>query len=262
MAPSSTPPTTDAIETNSQPSSKKVNLTGKSYENAKKAALEMIDRNEFKEALATLSVYYNSPDLSVEQSQDLLNLLDSLAGETIYSRRHLLDTPYVVGPGESIESIAKRFEVPADLLAKINGVDPNIGAMPGTKLKIFQGPFRAEIDVKRNEMTIFLGDGLYAGRFPISTGSDPQPKAGTFTVVDKQRDRNYYGAGGLQIDGKDPRNPYGGWWIDLGEEQSIHGSAESQAGENTKLGCISLSPLDAGDVFTMLSRGSKVTIKR
>ncbi len=240
---------------------KKANITGRSFENAKKAAIEQVDRGEFKEALAKMSVFYNSPELTAEQNLDLINLLDSLAGETIYSRRHLLDTPYVVGPGETIDDLAKRFEVPTELLAKINAVDMTTGLTPGTKLKVFRGPFRAEVDVNRHEMTVFLGD-LYAGRFPVSTGADPKPTEGVFQVLDKQRHRNYYGKGGIQIDGSDPRNPYGGWWMDLGQDLSIHGSPENPAGDNNDLGCISLSPLDAGDVFSMLSRGSQVTIKR
>ena len=240
---------------------KKATLTGRSYETAKQTALEQINRGEMKEALATLSVFYGSPELSKDQTRDLIDLLDSLAGETIYSRRHLLDTPYVVGPSETIEMVAKRFEIPTELLARINAVDVNNSMTPGTKLKVFQGPFRAEVDMKKNEMTVFLGE-LYAGRFPISSGADPVPKEGVFQVLDKQRNRNYYGLGGTQIDGQDPRNPYGGWWIDLGQDVSIHGTAISGGPENAKLGCISLSPLDAGDVFSMLSRGSQVTIKR
>lgn len=253
--------TTEPTDNPAESAAKKAALTGRSFDNAKKTALEMIARNEFKAALTTMSVFYGSPELSGEQNADLLNLLDALAAETIYSRRPLLEPPYVVGPGESLEAIAKRYEIPPELLAKINAIDSTLGPMPGAKLKVFQGPFRAEVDVKRNEITLFLGE-LYAGRFPISTGSDPQPKEGTFTVVDKQRNRNYYGKGGLQIEGNDPRNPYGGWWIDLGHELSIHGSPEAQSSDNTSLGCISLSPLDAGDVFSMLSRGSRVTIRR
>lgn len=245
----------------SSASAKKANITGRSFENAKKTAIEQVDRGEFKDALAKMSVFYNSPELTAEQNLDLINLLDSLAGETIYSRRHLLDTPYIVGTGESIDDIAKRYEIPTELLAKINAIDSTMGLMPGTKLKVFRGPFRAEVDVDRHEMTVFLGD-MYAGRFPVSTGADPQPKEGVFQVLDKQRHRNYYGKGGIQIDGNDPRNPYGGWWMDLGQDLSIHGSPENPAGDNTTLGCISLSPLDAGDVFSMLSRGSQVTIKR
>ncbi len=212
-----------ATDEASSPVDKKANITGRSFENAKKAAIEQVDRGEFKEALAKMSAFYNSPELTAEQNIDLINLLDSLAGETIYSRRHLLDTPYVVGPGETIDDIAKRFEIPTELLAKINAVDSTRGLLPGTKLKVLRGPFRAEVDVNRHEMTLFLGD-LYAGRFPISTGADPQPKEGVYQVLDKQRHRNYYGKGGVQIDGNDPRNPYGGWWMDLGQELSIHGS--------------------------------------
>jgi lipoprotein-anchoring transpeptidase ErfK/SrfK len=256
--PSTTPPADTSLEA-VQPS--KSTLTGRSYETAKQTALEQINRGEMKEALATLSVFYGSPELSEAQTRDLIDLLDSLAGETIYSRRHLLDTPYVVGPSETIEMVAKRFEIPTELLARINAVEVTSSLTPGTKLKVFQGPFRAEVDMKKNEMTVFLGE-LYAGRFPISAGADPVPKEGVFQVLDKQRNRNYYGLGGTQIDGQDPRNPYGGWWIDLGQDVSIHGTATSGGAENAKLGCISLSPLDAGDVFSMLSRGSQVTIKR
>ncbi len=245
----------------SSPTAKKANITGRSFENAKRAAIEQVDRGEFKEALAKMSVFYNSPELTAEQNLDLINLLDSLAGETIYSRRHLLDTPYIVGSGETIDDIAKRYEIPVELLSKINAVDTTIGLLPGTKLKVFRGPFRAEVDLNRHEMTVFLGD-MYAGRFPVSTGSDPQPKEGVFQVLDKQRHRNYYGRGGIQIDGSDPRNPYGGWWMDLGQELSIHGSPDNPASDSSNLGCISLSPLDAGDVFSMLSRTSQVTIKR
>jgi lipoprotein-anchoring transpeptidase ErfK/SrfK len=266
--PASLTPSSEAIptalasnESKESSAAQKANITGRSFENAKRAAIEQVDKGEFKEALAKMSVFYNSPELTAEQNLDLINLLDSLAGETIYSRRHLLDTPYIVGPGETIDEIAKRYEVPSELLAKINAVDTTIGLLPGTKIKVFRGPFRAEVDLNRHEMTVFLGD-LYAGRFPVSTGSDPQPKEGVFQVLDKQRHRNYYGKGGIQIDGNDPRNPYGGWWMDLGQDLSIHGSPDNPAADNSSLGCISLSPLDASDVFSMLSRTSQVTIKR
>jgi LysM repeat protein len=240
---------------------KKANLTGPSFENAKKTAIEKAKQGELKNALSMLSVFYNSPELTSEQSQDLLNLLDAIAVEAIYSKRHVLDQPYIVGPGETIDGIAKKFEIPTELLSKINTVDSTLGPMPGTRLKVFQGPFRAEVNLKKNEMTLFLGE-LYAGRFPISTGADPQPKEGVFQVLDKQRNRNYYGKGGIQIEGGDPRNPFGGLWIDLGQDFSIHGSAGAAGSDGNGLGCISLSPQDAGDVFNMLSRGSQVTVRR
>ncbi len=219
--------------------------------------MEKANRGQLKEALATLSVFYNAKELTSEQRQDLMDLLDALAGEVIYSREHFLEIAYVAAKGETLEQVAKRYEIPADLLARINAIEPNMPLSDGTKVKVVPGPFRAEIDLQRNELTVFVGE-LYAGRYPVSTGSDPQPKPGVYQVIDKQRDRNYYGTG-APITGTDPRNPYGGFWIDLGQELCIHGSAENGSGSQ---GCISLAPMDASDVFGMLARGSQVTIRR
>ena len=250
------------IAATSKPAAKaEFSLTSQSFENAKKQALERTDQGKLKEALQTLSVFYNSPELTKEQRVDLIDMLDALASEVIYSRQHLVALPYVTAPGDKLSDIAAAHEVPVELLANINGITDPKNVLPGTKLKVVKGPFRAEIDVKANEMTLFAGE-LYAGRFPISMGKDPEPRAGVFQVVDKQLDRNYYGPGGIQIDGKDPRNPYGGVWLDLGQQLSIHGSPTNAAADSSALGCISLAPRDASDIFNMLSRGSQVTIKR
>ncbi len=227
------------------------------YENAKEIAIEKANRGQLKEALATLSVFHNAKELTTAQRQDLLDLLDALAGEVVYSREHFLEIAYVAGKGETLEQISKRYQVPAELLARINAIEPNSPLSDGTKIKVVPGPFRAEVDLQRNELTVFVRD-LYAGRYPISTGSDPQPKPGDYQVIDKQRDRNYYGTG-APIAGTDPKNPYGGYWIDLGQELCIHGTSESGAGNQ---GCISLAPMDASDVFGMLARGSQITIRR
>ena len=98
---------------------------------------------------------------------------------------------------------------------------------------------------------------MYAGRFPITTGRDPQPIPGQYTVRDKQTERAFFGEG-RNIAAGSPYNPYGNVWIDLGAQHSIHGSA--QAGNSQIVGCISLSPRDAEDVFSILSEGSKVEI--
>ncbi len=234
--------------------------SSRSYENAKDLAMDKIKQGDLKEALSTLSVFYNAPELTSDQRQDLLDLLDALAREVVFSRRHLLDMPYIVAPGETLEQIAKRYQIPTELLAKINAFEVTSQLPSGARLKVVPGPFRAEVDLTRSELTLFVED-LYAARFPVSLGTEPAPKPGVFQVLDKQRNRNYYGNGGVNIPATDPRNPFGGWWIDLGQDFSIHGTAEAAVGTN-RLGCISLSPLDANDVFGMLIRGSQVTVRR
>lgn len=233
--------------------------SAKSFANAKRMALEQANSGKLKEALATLTVFYGAQDLTSDQQSDLVDLLDALAREVIFSQRHLLEVPYVINPGETLEQVAKTCQVPVSILARINGLDEQANLAPDRKLKVIQGPFRAEIVLDRSEMTLFLGD-LYAGRYPVSFGSEPAPKPGMYEVQDKQRDRNYYSANGMQIPGKDPRNPFGGYWIDLGEDLCIHGSTAVETGASN-MGCISLSPLDAGDVFGMLGRGCQVSIR-
>ena len=106
-------------------------------------------------------------------------------------------------------------------------------------------------------MTLFAGQ-LYAGRFPISIGQDPAPKPGEYRVIEKQPQRDYYAAAGQKISAQDPQNPYGRAWIGLDKEMCIHGTPDR--GEAGEMGCISLSPLDANDVYGILSQGSSVTI--
>ncbi len=212
-----------------------------------------------KEALATLSVFYDTPNISPTQRNELLKRLDPLARQVIYSKRHLLEQPYRVARGEKLIDIAAKFEVPWQLLANINGLRDPVTILPGTELKVVRGPFSAQVDLDQKELTLFLDD-LYAGRFPIEIGNDPPPKPGTFMVQDKQTDRTYYATQGAPIPAGDANNPYGGFWIDLGDQLCIHGSPNPT--RPTDKGCISLAGDFADDLYGILSQGSSVTIRR
>jgi hypothetical protein len=215
---------------------------------------------KFRTALATLTPHYHIAELPAEERAQLLVWLDALAAKVIYSREHLLESPYVVRGQETLFDVAQRLQVPAELLANINGVsDPRI-LLPGTELKVVPGPLSAEIAIDRGELTLFVGE-LYAGRFPISLGNE-SPQPGEFAVQSKAVDRTYFGPDGRTIPANDPTNPYGQCWIDLGASACIHGSPLSAAPGTQGLGCISLSPQDAKDVYAMLVPGSKVVIRR
>lgn len=222
-------------------------------------AQQAVAGGKFVEALKLLSKYYNHPDLEPGDQNQVNRWLDALAGKVIYSNEHLLAEPHKVSSQESLFDVAERCNVPWQLLQNINSVrDPEV-LVPGTTLKVVPGPFRATVDLARGELTLFLGE-MYAGRFPFALGNEaPQP--GEYRIGDKRRDRVYVGGDQRVINGADPDNPYGGWWLDLGREASIHGSPKTTSSGQT-LGCISLSPQDAKDVYGILSLGSTVTIKR
>jgi LysM repeat protein len=254
-----TSPKSDTASHSSEPSIPS-SKPGRSFENAKQLALDQIKEGELKKALATLSLFYNAAELTTPQREDLIDMLDALAREVVFSRRHMMDFAFVAAAGDTWEQIAKQYDVPAEILARINGLDPSQDPPPGTNLKVVPGPFRAEIDLAHNELTLFVRD-LYAGRYPCSFGQEPQPVPGVYEVQKKALDRNYYSSNGASIASDDPSNPYGGYWIDLGQSLCIHGSPKEDR-SGTQMGCISLSPLDANDVFGMLGVGSQVTIRR
>jgi lipoprotein-anchoring transpeptidase ErfK/SrfK len=171
----------------------------------------------------------------------------------------LLEQPHRVGQNETLMDIAAKYEVPWQLLANINQIKDPVTILPGTELKVVRGPFRAEVDLTLSELTLFLGD-LYAGRFPIAVGSDPAPKAGTYTIQDKQTAKTYYDHAGSPVPPGSPENPYGSAWLDLGSQICIHGSPSPT--NPTDKGCISLAADYADDLYGILSQGSSVTIRR
>lgn len=260
--PSTNPPTTAPPADPAADPARSAALTAWSLRRDLQAAEQLVTDGSFREALLKLSPYYSHPDLTRDDQAQLTAWLDALAAKVIYSREHLLASPYEVRRNESLFDIASKLQVPWMVLQSINRDvvnDPQV-LVPGTQLKVVPGPFRADVNLAASELTLFLGE-MYAGRFPFALGNEP-PQPGSYKVLDKLTNRTYYAADGRTIPANDPGNPYGGAWIDLGHEVSIHGSPISSAAPVATLGCISLSPQDARDVFGILSVGSEVTIRR
>jgi len=233
----------------------------RSFEKAWASATKQMDQNHFREALLTLSVFFDDPNLSQLNHAKLLGKLDMLAAHVIYSKLHLLEPAFIVRPGDTMKSIAKQYRVPAALLKNINGIQSESSLLPGTEIKVVRGPFRSSVSLAKNEMTLFLGH-LYAGRFPISIGNNPSPRPGSYQVQLKQSGRPFYNAAKQAIPAGDINNPYGNVWIDLGSNMSIHGTPRVATDANQGHSCIGLGAVDAQDIYGILTEGSQVIIRR
>ena len=227
---------------------------------AREKALKQASVGKLKEALVSLTKYYHSPELSRKDYEDLLDILDALAREVIYSPRHLLKPAYTTSASDTLASVAAQHKVSPELLKSVNQLGDTQTLTQGQQLKVIEGPFRGEVNLTIGEMTLYLND-MYACRFPIAVGTDYDSKVGKFEVAEKRTDRTYYGAGGKVIKSADPSNPYGGYWIGLGGN-CIHGSPEMAATDLKNAGCISLAPIDAADAFSMLTLGSQVEFRK
>jgi hypothetical protein len=236
-------------------------------------ARKAIDAGKYAEAQLALSKLYGNPDLPPEQAKQITTLLDQLAGTVVYSRQHHLEPPYVTQSGDTIDRIAQRYNVPWQLLARINGLMPPGASnadsaakdqpLPvGRVLKVIRGPFDAVVHLDRRELTLMVGS-RYAGRFAIGIGRDQPKLEGEYTVCNKTLNPTYYGPDGINIGPNDPKNPLGGAWIGLTDRIGIHGTSDPQSiGRDDNRGAICTSDRDLQDLYGILSVGSRVTILR
>ena len=212
-----------------------------------------VGENRFADALLILSQLYGNPDLPPSQAREITQILDQLAAKVIYSREHWLESPYLVQAGDTLDTIADRYQVPALLLARINGIRDPQNLPPGKELKVLKGPFSAQISTDRSEMTLML-DGRYAGRFNVVLSNDLSHATSLWTVRDKRPPTAAAG------------NGTGKQWIELGNASgniSMQGTNDTRVttGSDSR-STIWLSEQDMDDVFGILSVGSRVIIQR
>ena len=235
------------------------------FEGAWATVQQQIGNRELANALFTLSLWYQDTSLSAAQRTQCVELLDELAGKVIYSTEHHLQPAYVVRSGDTIDGIAQQFQVPPLFLARVNGITPPYHLQEGEELKVVQGPFRAEIDTRRAELTLFAGS-YYAGRFPLEVGTRA-PAAGEFEVTSKVVDPSFLDpSSGAEVTPGSAENPYGRYWIGLRNETTpadirvgLHGRPDG-AVDRQRIS-IALRPRDIDDVQAILSVGSSVMIR-
>jgi len=212
-----------------------------------------VGENRFADALLILSQLYGSPDLPASQSREVTLILDQMAAKVIYSREHWLESAYLVQASDTLDTVADRYQVPALLLARINGIHNPQNLPPGKELKVLKGPFSAQISTDRSEMTLMLAD-RYAGRFSVVLNNDLSHATGIWKVREKGPSTAAAGAGSARQ------------WIELGNASgniSILGTNDTRVatGRNSR-STIWLSEQDMDDVFGILSVGSSVIIQR
>jgi hypothetical protein len=223
-----------------------------------------LDEGRLPEALQSLTKFYEWPDVPDAERGEVEQLLDQLAGTVIYSKKTFdgMEPLYTVRQGDTLDSIANSCNVPALLLARINGLDPQ-QLQPGQSLKLLRGPFTAVISLDRHELTLKLEGGYYAGRFPIGIGVDCSKLEGTYNVHDKTPRPIYRGPDGVNYAGDDRQNPLGKYWIGLTDRIGLHGTIdETSIGRDDGRGTICLKNRDIDDLFGILSVGSQVVIRR
>ncbi len=220
------------------------------FEAAWQDAQSALESKQLRRAHSLLTQWHSKDSLSPEQQQRLEGLLSQLAGTVVYSTEHHLEPAHIVTSGETLATIAQKYNVPWQLLAKINGIPSTDAVAPGQSLKVLRGPFNAEVDLKRGELVLMLGD-RYAGKFPVRV-EGAAPADGPWQVGQKRLEN----AGSFAATPSEPRvvlqSP-------AGEQVELSSSPLPSPGTKGRL---TVASRDLGDLFDILSVGSTVTVKR
>lgn len=216
-----------------------------------------IQNGDWTKALRELSAWYQQP-LAAADREQLVDWLDRLAGEVIYSNKHTLAAGHVVGAGETLASIATRYQMPPRLLARINQFPETVAddapLQPGAELKIVPGPFAGEARLSSGYLTMFAG-GLYAGRFRFVIG-DSAPD----DLIEEPI--SYVSTQGIPAQEEQQRheplaatNPFGRFCLVVGQTAVLH-----SPGGNPNGSCLQFSEQDMQDLLILLPRGTTVRI--
>ena len=142
-------------------------------------AAQKIQDGQALEVLRALSPYYGDERFSKEDSELLVGILVQAATQVIYSQKNLLEPAYVVQPNDTLASIASKYGIPLEFIARVNGISAPYTLQPGQNLKVLRGPFNAMVHLDRCELVLTL-NGLFAGRFWIGIGGNLSTFDGDF----------------------------------------------------------------------------------
>ncbi len=195
--------------------------------------------------------------------------LRKLGRETIFSPTVTKDDPYseyyTIQPGDSLQKIAKEYEVTAEFLARVNNI-PNINQIrAGRRLKVVRGPFHARVTKGEHTLDIFCHN-TFVDHFPVGLGAEDGTPLGKWKVKTKLKNPTYYPPrGGMIVAAGDPDNPLGERWIGLeglegdalgATRYGIHGTIEPDSiGKDASMGCVRMHNEDVEVVFDLLIAG-------
>ncbi len=212
------------------------------------------------------------------EQAELRGHLAQIVSETILSGAAAPNDPlvetYTVASGDVLVRVGPKFEVPAEAIMLINGINNARTIRAGQKLRIPRGPFNVRISLAELRLDVYVQD-LYVRSFPIGIGRDAGTPTGEWVVKERLSNPTYYPPASASskriIPPNDPANPLGEHWIGLrglnGDSlgrtgYGIHGTIDPQSiGQAVSMGCIRMHNEDVAWLYQLLLPGqSRVTI--
>ena len=170
------------------------------------------------------------------------------------------DIIYKVEPGDSLGRIAARYNSTVELIMRSNNLRSDL-IRPGKRLKISVAKYSLIIDKSQSSLTLKADDEIFKV-YPVATGEYNSTPVGTFEIVAKLKNPVWYKHGEEPVSAENPKNVLGTRWLGLSEpEYGIHGGAsQKDLGNQVTAGCVRMTDSEVEELFTILPRGTEVTI--
>lgn len=177
---------------------------------------------------------------------------------------------YEIREGDTLSSIAKRFNTTVEAIQKTNKLDTtNSVIYPGDVLHIVRGAWN--ITVKRSRFLLVLYDGKHLFKvYRVGIGRQDRTPLGTFQIATKIREPTWTPPGRV-IPYGDPANVLGTRWLGLkptGDTDStlkgygVHGTWQPETvGTAASEGCIRMKNDDVNELFDIVPIGTAVVIE-
>ncbi|MFO0972845.1 MAG: L,D-transpeptidase family protein [Phycisphaerae bacterium] len=201
--------------------------------------------------------------------------LTRVADATVFSRAIYpgdpLATQYTLQRGDTLDAIARRYQVTADLLASINRVTDRNHLSVGRSIKVVRGPFNLRVTKADYRLDVLL-DNIPVRSMRCGLGVNGSTPTGRWKIGDKLANPAWTDPRTHQhFSPDDPDNPIGEYWLALvGVEGDalgrqgfgIHGTTDpGSIGRQASLGCVRLAPDDIEAVYRLVViRDSQVEI--
>lgn len=174
--------------------------------------------------------------------------------ETEFSRIHR------VKPGESLASIAKKYNMPLELLMESNQLkSPTIH--PNDRLKVCTADFSILVNKSQNTLTLKANEELFK-IYRVGTGKEGSTPIGSFKLTSKLVEPTWYHPDGGVIPFGDSENLLGTRWLGIDSPgYGIHGTWDpGSVGKQSSAGCIRLKNKEVEELFKIVTIGTPVTI--
>jgi lipoprotein-anchoring transpeptidase ErfK/SrfK len=195
---------------------------------------------------------------------EIESFLCELAMPLLASQRPMPEkVEYSIQQGDYLGKLAATFNTPVALIAKANNIQ-GANIRIGETIRLIDGnnhAFALAVSKNRNDLLVTL-DGKFFKRYRVSTGENDKTPVGTFKIIDKIAQPAWHKPGGKAIPYGDPENLLGTHWLALDlPGYGIHGTWEPDSiGSQTSAGCIRMLNSDVEELYTILPKGTLVTI--